>query len=318
MIQNAVEPVEKPRILFLAQTDYEALERKGVARMVLERDEDGFFERVVTVHPLAARDRIVVLGPVHLIVEYSLGTTLLENTPPWLWMFMAPVRLSAVVARLVRLVRRERIQLIRATDAYLMGLLAWIVARLTRIPFCVSVHADYDKRFALTPKSGLRRVLRWLAAPLPSFVLRRADLVLPIREHLAEWAASKGARPGAIRVIPHGIDFAPFVQEPADVRSWTGIGPDARIVSFVGRLANDNYVSDMLEVARRLAARRCDFVLVMVGDGPAGDDVRHSLLADRALAARVRMLGFQPYERVVAIRQASSVALALMGGILPD
>src|SRR5882672_11574840 len=42
-----------PRILFLVASDYEDLLKKGVTSFLQEREEDGFFEQVITLHPWA-------------------------------------------------------------------------------------------------------------------------------------------------------------------------------------------------------------------------------------------------------------------------
>jgi glycosyltransferase involved in cell wall biosynthesis len=303
----------RPRILFLVPAEYDALCSKGVDRMILERDEGGFFERVVTVHPLAMQDRVIDLNAVHRLYEFDAGTYL---TPARIRGLLAlPFRLVSIVRSLLRIVHEERIDVIRATDVYVMGMLAWIVARLGRIPFCVSIHAPYDERFALTPKSGVRRFRRRAASLLPRFVMRRADLVLPIRQHLAEAAIAGGAASDRVRVIPHGIDMGPFdTDSHFDVRSELNVPDDAAIISFVGRLAGDNYIDDLLTIAGRLAARRRDFVVVIAGGGELAPRVEQWLAADPQVARQVRVVGFWPYSKVVALRKASLAALALMGG----
>ena len=299
------------RILFFVPSDYALLQAKGVTRMVSERDEDGFFERVVTVHPLAFHRRTIDLDASHRIVEYDLGATLLADRPPLLGLLVAPFWLALIAVRAARLVRRERIDVIRATDVYLMGLLAWVVSRLTGVPFCVSMHADYDKRFELNPRTGLRAMLRRLASRTASFVLRRADMVLPIRLHLADWAIARGAKPERVKLIPHGIDLAPFPAPDAlsPAAPWRPL-----VVSVVGRLAADNYASDVLEVGRGLVRTRRDVLFVVVGDGPEMPRFQGAIRGDPTLAASMRLLGFQPYERVIEVRRSSAVALALMGG----
>ncbi len=303
----------KPRILFLVPADYDALCRKGVARMIQERDEDGFFGRVVTVHPLALVRRTIDLDPVHRLDEFPVGAALRSRRPGAL--LRAPFALVAAARAIVRIAREERIDLVRATDPYLMGVLAWWVARSLDVPFCVSLHADYDKAFGLTPKRGIGGWVRRLASLLPAFVAPRAGLLLPISRYLAATLERAGASANAIRVIPHGIDLTPFVEPPRiDARAVFGIPEEARVVSFVGRLSGEVYAADLAEVVTRLLRRRRDVVCVMAGGGPAEAQVRERLQADPVVAASVRLVPFQPYERVVALRRASTVSLCLIGG----
>lgn len=283
--------------------EYEALRKKGVERMILERDEDGFFDRVVTVHPLAGERRVIDLNPVHRIYELGIGHGL-----------GAPLRALAAFPAVVRIARDERVDLIRATDAYLMGLMAWWVSRALHLRFCVSIHADYRKRFQLSPQGWLRAALRTAAGALPPFVLRRAHLVLPIRAHLTASLVAAGADPQRIRVIPHGIDMAPFRERMADgAREMFALPPGVKVISFAGRLTPDNYVNDMVQAIARVAARRRDVVFVIAGEG-VNTRLVHQLIASLPDPNVVRLLPFQPYEKIVALRRISSASLCLMAG----
>ena len=284
-------------------------------RGILERDEGGFFERVVTIHPLAGCKRTIDLGPVHRIYEYPLGRGLGSQPASVRQRLSAMLRLVPLFRSVVEIARHERVDLVRATDPYLMGLLAWWTSRSLGIPFCVSLHADYEKGFALTPKRGAGRWLRRLARMIPPFVVPKADMLLPIREHMVGWMEAAGAKRTAIRVIPHGVDLGPFSSPlPVDARAQFDLPDGVAVVSFVGRFAGENYISDVVEVVERFLRRRREAVFVLMGEGPERDMVHRRLLADRELAAGVRLLPFQPYERVVSLRRLSAASLCLMGG----
>jgi glycosyltransferase involved in cell wall biosynthesis len=299
------------RILFLVAGDYEALRQKGVDWLILERDEGGFFDRVVTVHPLARQEAVVDLNATHRIYEFWAGNRAHEPT------FGSVLRViffvPRAVLRLRRIIKTERIQLIRATDAYVMGLLAWAASRICRIPFCVSIHADYPKRFALT-SSPTQQLRHGLAAWIPRFVLCRAALVMPIREHLVPWVRSVGVAAARIAVIPHGIDTQLFKAPPhVDAHRVFGIPDGSKVVSFVGRMSRENYIGDVIDVVERVSRRRRDIVFVLVGDGPEAAVVRTSIDAAGA-SESTRMFPFQPHENVVALRRISLGSLCLMGG----
>ena len=287
----------KPRILFLVPAELDALRKKGVDRMILERDENGFFERVVTVHPLTPTARTIDLNETHVV--YELGGSL------------SPFRLWRTFQAAVRIAKDERVTLVRATDAYLMGLMAWWVARQQRIPFCVSVHADYSKRFALAPASGARRWLRRVAMMVSPFVLRRANMVLPIRESLVPALVESGAAASRVRVIPHGVDLSLFGAQSTTAAGDLDLPEGKQIVSFVGRLTADNYARDLASVIRRVARRRTDVLFVIVGEGP-----EESLLRTVAVECpdAVRLLPFQRRENVAQLRLQSAASLCLMAG----
>jgi glycosyltransferase involved in cell wall biosynthesis len=303
----------KPRILFLVPADLAALERKGVAHMILERDEGGFFERVVTAHPLADQRRTIDLNAVHRVIEWNVGRSFAADAR-LAERLAAPVRFLRMAWELQRVVRTERIDLIRANDPYLMGLLALVLSRLSRIPFCVSIHADYDKHEAMTPKRGIARWARRISRWCPPRVFRAARLVLPIRRHLAEWAVQQGARPQQIRIIPHGVDVSAFQSETSGaVAASFDLEPGVPIVSFVGRLARGNYVFDLLMIAQRVLATGCAQFVIM-GDGEERAALEQRVAASALLSRAVRIAGFRAHPEALALRRASAVSICLMGG----
>ncbi len=271
--------------------------------MILERDENGFFGLVVTVHPLSSASRFIILSPVHRIYELGINRS-----------FRSIWCLFGVFHTVVNIARNERIQLIRANDAYLMGLIAWWVSRTLHIPFCVSIHADYRKCFSLSPKGFFPAVFRYLAGTIPLFVLPRANMVLPIREHLRSSLLAAGADPSRIHVIPHGIDLTPFLvplsTKPLETLS---LPPDTSVISFVGRLSPDNYIIDMLSAIADVSACRQDVIFILVGEGSQAHLV-HELISTLPDKTVVRLLPYQPYSTIVSLRRISIASLCLMGG----
>ncbi len=304
----------RPRILFLVASDYRSLEIKGVIPLILERDEGGYFERVVTVHPIAQTTRRLDLNTVHRIEEMHLSRpSWLPHALLWAW---APIYLLGVILRVHRLMREERIDIVRATDPAFMGLIGWIATRIPRRRFCVSLHADYDKRFTLDGALGAPTIAgsRELARILENFVFRHADMTLPIRETLACKIAALGVKPDRIRVIPHGIDLRQFIDASViDFRAARNISSDKKIISFAGRIERENYIADILALAQRLRDRT-DCVLIIGGGGSEEALLRNAIEADPKLSGIMLLPGFLSKDEVVALRQQSTASLCLMGG----
>ena len=228
------------------------------------------------------------------------------------------IHLASLVWQIARIARAEQIDVIRATDPYFAGLVGWLVRCFRpRAAFCVSIHADYDKSFELDGPHGAPVIFRSraLAKRLEAFVLRRADMVLPIREHLSEKARAAGVERERVAVIPHGLAFAPFAAAaPVDLRACLGLSPGVPILGFAGRLTRENYVGDILDLAEALAAHGKDFVVVMAGDGPERASLEARIAASPSLRRHVRLLGFVAKDSVIALRQQSALGLCLMGG----
>lgn len=306
-----------PRILFIVPSEYEALKAKGVDKMIFERDENGFFERVLTIHPIAERNRVIELNNVFVLHEFGFGVFGRAYRSRLSRMFFSPFHFARVLGATLRLVYKERIDIIRATDPFWMGLLALATAKLSGRPLCVSIHADYNKRQQLTGGGDVYTFfgIQWPANLICKLVLSSSDMVMPVRESLRTWAISKGAHAERIRVIPHGIDME-TIEDNGEYDPYTifGIPEGRQIISFVGRISNDNYIFDVLEVARKLALHRNDFCLVIAGEGGQEGWLKESLAAEPGLRYVVRLVGFQPRIVCFALRRKSAVCLCLMGG----
>lgn len=307
----------KPAILFIVPADYDGLKAKGVDKMILERDEFGFFGKVVTVHPFCGTTRSIVLNECHEVHEIGFDFVPGGGRYRLLKYVQLPFHFFRIVWITVRLAKKYRINLIRANDPFWIGLFGYIGSRICNIPYCVSIHADYDKVMELDKSISTTKVFGSykLAKRLERFVISKAAMIMPIRETLGIKAAANGATAEKIRLIPHGIDLSLFDLPPSnDIHHRFGIDPDRKIISFVGRLSRENYVDDVLKIAGKLGRRRVDFVVVMVGDGKEGERIREEVTADPLLAMHVLLPGFQPREFCIDLRRASDVSLCLMAG----
>ena len=307
----------KPSILFVVPAEYDELKEKGVESMIFERDENGFFGKVITVHPFAKHTRVIVLDEVHQVHE--IGFDLIPGAARFraLKYLQAPLHFLRVVRTIVRLIKDFEIDLLRGNDPFWMGFFAYLGSRFCKVPYCVSIHADYDRRIELDKSISISTVFGsyGLAKRLERLVLSRASLVLPIRQSLAVKASQNGALSKRTRIIPHGIDLSAFNRPPtSDIRGWLEIDPSKKIVSFVGRLSLENYVDDVLKIAESLAHKREDFMLVMIGGGKEETRLKAVVAGDPVLAQCVRMVGFQSRAVCVDVRRASYASLCLMAG----
>jgi starch synthase (maltosyl-transferring) len=100
-----------------------------------------------------------------------------------------------------------------------------------------------------------------------------------------------GLAPERLTVIPNGVDPAPFDQVEPLPRSALGVPPGADLVLSIGRLDVQKGLADLLDAAEWVIARRPDWHLVLVGDGPERPWLLARIAARTALAERVHWLG---------------------------
>lgn len=308
----------KFRMIYLCWADYGELCDKGVApHGILKRGDDNFFEKVIHIHIGANKTQIISLDESNVVVEFGIGSSQTSTIYRLIQLLYAPLYLLKVVLGTYKIVIKNKIHFIRGADPYWCGFTAFIVSRLAKIPFCISLHADYDKRGIISNYGVSTTVLGSvkLGKLLAQFILYNADMILPIRKSLGDWAIKNGAKAENIRLIPHGIDLDCFEYPLAiDVYECFGIEKKNKIISFIGRLSNENYVDDIFKMARFLGRMRTDFVVVLAGKGSEEARLLNMIDKDSVLQRTIKMVGFQKQEICFDLRKASTVSLCLMGG----
>lgn len=300
------------RGLFIVPAHLDALARKGVMGMLKEREAGGYLD-VITLHPHAPKTRTVILSDHHTV--YEIGADVWLEAPRFVRRVvnrvLYPFRL---IRTFLHIGKTHRPQFIRGQDPYWIGFIALLGGKLLALPVSISIHSDYDQRYLLDGAKGAPVIFgsRRLAKRLETFVLTRADLVLPIRKSLGEKAIETGATRERVRVIPHGLDLGEAGTD-IDIRTELGILPSDHILSFAGRLSNENYIDDILGIARRLGRLRSDFRVVVAGGGNEDSRVRNEIARDPELS-KVMLVGFRSRDFVMQLRSESAVSLCLMGG----
>lgn len=95
-----------------------------------------------------------------------------------------------------------------------------------------------------------------------------------ISQKSVAWLGELGIR--AVGIISNAIDATEFrvLSSGRDFRSELGVGKDAFVVAFVGRLIPEKGVAAVIEASRAEELRRRGVVFVLAGDGPLADEVR--------------------------------------------
>jgi glycosyltransferase involved in cell wall biosynthesis len=207
----------------------------------------------------------------------------LRAKPPRLLQVL-PLLVALQIAAL-RAAWRLRPDVVHAHWIVPAGLVAWVLRRLTGVPYVVTAHgAD-----AYTLRSGI-------ALRLKRAVLRRAAATLPVSAAIGAELAPLGSVGEA---VPMGVDVRRIRREVGER------APEAGRVLLIGRLVQKKGVDMLLDAAALVP----DAHVVIAGDGPiAADLVRQ---ADRlGITERVEFLGRCSRAQVMAqLARAAVVAL---------
>lgn len=266
----------------------------------------------------------LIPGTTGLVVGANWGTTnrfelrlredyVLVETPYYRW--WSGWSAIQFLLRHLRLIRKYQLTLIHANSPYVPGLLGVILSRLTGLPVCVSIHADYPKSESLQG-NVIPRILGSLriSRVVERFVYRSADRVLPIRAHMISHLEQAGCRPEKIRVFPHGISLTEPQDRPSiDVFEQFGIPAGSRLICSASRMERENYCDDLVDISLRLVQHHPDVICVLCGAGSQLESLRQRVATEEN-AERILLPGNVPHETVLQLRHDAQVNLCLMGG----
>jgi phosphatidylinositol alpha-1,6-mannosyltransferase len=186
----------------------------------------------------------------------------------------------------LRLALTHRFDAIHAGRALPEGLVAWLVARLTRRPVIIYAHGE--------ELTGWGRGNKYKAM---CFALRHADTVIANSDFTQQTLIGMGVSPQRITVIHPGVDTERF--RPGlpfqDLRERLGLAGGSRLILSVGRLSRRKGFDAVIRCLPGLLARGLDLHYAIIG---IGEDERY--LADLAeregVSTRVHLLGHVPLD----------------------
>jgi len=199
-----------------------------------------------------------------------------------------PLVMLGNAARLIDLIRREKVSLVHARSRAPAFSALW-AAHATKTPFVATYHGVYNARSSLK---------RWYNA-----VMTKGTLVIANSEYTrAHVIAEHGVDPDRVVAIPRGVDLTRF--EPglvsrdrlSTLRSAWGLAADDRRlkVLLAGRLTRWKGQAMVIEAMARLkAAGDPKILLLLVGD----DQGRKAYRAE--LEAQIAAAGLQDDVRIV-------------------
>jgi glycosyltransferase involved in cell wall biosynthesis len=147
------------------------------------------------------------------------------------------------------------------------------------------------------PARILSRRVDFLVRRNPGSVLLYSlpiDAIIAISEGVQRALIQSGVSADRIRVVPSGIDLAPYEApfDRAEIRRRLGIAEDERIVLQVAALAPHKSQADLLDAAALALRTRPELRFWVAGEGP----LRSELEAQQkrlGLEEKVRFLGFR-------------------------
>lgn len=180
------------------------------------------------------------------------------------------------------------------------------VASTLNIPYILEVNAPLAEEQARF--RGLR--LKALAEATESETLCRSDHIIAVSAAVKKHALSRGALVERVSVLPNGVDtqrFHPDVSgEPVRARYQLAGRP---VIGFIGSLKPWHGLDFLLDAFGDLLQQRPDAILLLVGAGPALEDLQ-ARVAREQWQGRVILTGRIPHADIPAYLAAMDITVA--------
>lgn len=308
----------------------EAIRNRGLEHSVTCRDLGGYFEHVWSVHPFASllssrdwgpefgRPESYDLAPGHTFIEGKIGLTPFLKWCPTLNFLLAQIDMLFF---LIKLIRREKIRVMRVGDPLFLGLMGWLISRLTGVPFLIRVAANNEKIRQTTGRATMPRLFKRKAWErfVERFVLSRADLIGAVTPDNLQFAVNSGADPDKSTLFRYGnlIDGAHFVSpsrrpHAADAQSGTPF------LLCIARLQAVKKVDDVIRVLAAVRNAGYDVRALLVGDGSEKSNLQ-KLADELGVLSHVTFCGNREQGWLArTIPQASVVVSPISGRALTE
>lgn len=192
-------------------------------------------------------------------------------------LLLSPFLIFMACVSLIRLCRREKIDLVSAHWIIPNGFIAYIGYIFTKTPYTITIPGS---DIYLGGKNWLYRIMTYLASKNASCIIADSGYYLDQFNKIIKLSKKE-------RVIGYGVDTLKFKvkSKPKDLLTKFGINQSQRVILGVGRLVTKKGFIYLIRAVAKLVAKKIDFKLIIVGDG---DEYRR-------LVEEVEGLGLEKY-----------------------
>lgn len=176
------------------------------------------------------------------------------------------------------------------------------LSRLYKVPFACYL---IDHLHTLLPLKGAEPI----AKRMESSVISSSAKTFVINKGLKDYAIAMGAKPGAVSIIPGGVDTERYRSASSSrnaIRSALGISEGETVLFFMGWLYNFSGLKEVAEAMARWNGS-AKFKLMVVGEGDALGALKEIKEMHRMDA--LLLLGKQPFSRIPELLSAADICL---------
>ncbi len=283
----------------------------------------GYFDRVISVHPLAGlfekgekrfgAPSVTKLDDGHLFVEGTIGVSRFLAWLPPLNLLLAQSRLFFF---LYRLARASRIDVIRIGDPYYLGIFGWLLSGLLHVPLVIRACFDYDLLYATSGKAVFPKLFRFRFVEkwIERFIFRRCDMVAGANQNNLDYAIANGAirEKGVVfryGNLIHPIHFSEPESRSDAIQIIKELGLEGGFLMTVSRLEKMKQPEDNLYVLSELREAGQEMTFLFVGDGSMRQELEQ-LAKELGVLEYVRFAGNRSQECIANLLPYARLVLS--------
>ena len=154
------------------------------------------------------------------------------------------------------------------------------ISKKTGAPIVHTYHTMYEDYVGYV--FLIKRFGRWIARKITKRLLENVDSVIVPTEKVKNRHIENGVN-CEFNVIPSGIDLDRYkhrisYEERCEIRQRYGIPEDKTVLINLGRIATEKNINELIEYFARVSAKAPNTLLMIVGDGPAREDLQNKVL----------------------------------------
>lgn len=266
--------------ILILDTSYtlNVFKNRGLYTALKYRNLNGFFKKVISVHPLSGlidknklgKHRIDKVTKDHIFVSGKIGSINFLKIFPALNFVISQIEL---IFLLTKLVKKYKVNVVRIGDPFYLGILGLIISRKFKIPLVLRIGANFDEIAKQKGSAVLKNFFRFrfIEKIVEKFVLTRCDMVISANVNNLKYAQKNGAKKKLSTVVGYGNLINPIhwksPRKRANKKLINQFGlKNKQFVSIVSRLEKEKFIEQIIKIA---AIQKKIFPLkfLIIGDG---------------------------------------------------
>lgn len=316
-------------IVFDTAYTYEFMIQRDLSVLVTSKDIDGYFDHVWTVHAVASlffpasselrygRPVVRQLNERHTHIEGKIGRFKSMAWFPALNFLLSQIELMWF---LLKLIKKNHIEIIRAEDPYFNGMLGLIISAINKLPLVIGVWGNPEAIREKTKKTLSPRLKwMWVEKMLERFVLRRADMILAGNIDNMAFVLRQKVNKECTAIISIGNAINPFHFIPPDKRERGTTDLEAlgvagqNILMCISRLEPLKLPDHLVRAMACLKDKDLNIKALFVGDGEAKDSLT-TLAEELGVADQIIFCGNRSQDWLARVIPCAAIVVSPLTG----